>query len=122
MLEILPIKDKVLQESVCLQCGVKYDKNLLAYATYSDGKPIGICQFSIKSNVGELVDLAHCSSINHPGELDLMGRAVLNFIDLCGANTVKCENKNIDASLLCSIGFSKKSNGSFEIDLSSSID
>lgn len=116
MLEILPVKDKILQESICFQCGVKFDASLFAYAAYSDGKPIGVSQFAINDGAGVLVDLM--SNINDPHLLFLMGRAVLNFIDICGAHIVTCKNKNIDESLLCSIGFSKKSSKSFEIDLS----
>lgn len=122
MLEILPLKDKILQESICIQCKAKYDASLLAYAAYSDGKPMGICQFSIRNGIGTLADLTSSSSTDDIFPLVLIGRAVLNFIDICGAHTVKCENKNIDESLLCSIGFSKKANGSFEIDLSETVD
>jgi len=118
MLEILPLKDKILQESICIQCGVKFDASLMAYAAYENGKPIGICQFYVKEREGALVDLTGYANVNSPRSLFLMGRAVLNFIDLCGAQIVKCKNKNIDASLLCSMGFSKKSNESFELDLS----
>ena len=122
MLEIIPLKDKILQESVCIHCGVTFDASLMAYAAYESGKPIGICQFSIKDDEGYLIDLKSCDNAYPSRPIFLMGSAVLNFIDMCGAHNVKCENKNIDASLLCSIGFSKKSNGSFEIDLSDAVD
>ena len=115
MLEILPVKDKILQESICLQCGSTFDPSLMAYSAYSNGKPVGICQFSIEDGVGTLNDLSSNTSDAHM--LYLIGCAVLNFIDLCGAHTVKCQNRNIDEALLCSIGFLKKTNELFEIDL-----
>ena len=115
MLEILPIKDKILQESICIHWGVKYVPDLMAYAAYKNGNPIGICQFSIKDESAKLVDLINNAADTN--SLLLMGHAVLNFIDLCRIRSVKCQNQNIDDSLLYSLGFSKKENGSFEIDL-----
>ena len=120
MIEVLPIRDKILQESACLRCGVKYSPELMAYAAYSDGKIIGICQFSVGDNGAEIFDLANASNIKDAQTLFIIARAVLNFIDLCGIRFPKCESGRIDESLIKKIGFSKKNDGIYEIDLSRS--
>ena len=117
MIEILPLKDKILQESACLRCGVKYSPDLMAYAAYSDGSIYGICQFSIDEFGATIVDLANATSIDGDQTLFVIARAVLNFIDLCGVRFPKCKSKNIDESLIQRIGFSKNSDGIYEIDL-----
>ena len=117
MLEVLPIQDKMLQESTCLHCGIDYDPDLMAYAAYVDGKLVGMCQFTMNADGGKIVDLANVKDSNDSQALFVMGRATLNFIDLCGVHTAKCENKNIDEALLRTIGFSKNSDGIYEIDL-----
>ena len=118
MLEILPIEDKILQESLCLRCGIKFDAELMAYGAYIDGKPVGVCQFTVKNNVGILIDLTTTHETSNDKPLFALGLAVLNFLDLCGAHTAKCETKIADEALLRSIGFSRTDKGYFEIKLS----
>ena len=117
MLEVLPIQDKTLQESVSLRCGVNYDPDLMAYAAYVDGKLVGICQFTMKEDGGRIVDLANVTDVTDTQALFVMGRAALNFIDLCGVHSAKCESDNIDETLLRAVGFSKNPDGIYEIDL-----
>lgn len=117
MVEVLPLCDKMLQESACLRCGIKYSPELMAYAAYSDGKILGICQFSINDNGAVITDLSNALNTKDEQILFITARAVLNFIDLCGIRFPKCESKNIDEALIKRIGFSKKSDGIYEIDL-----
>ena len=117
MLEVLPIQDKAQQEVYCLRCNIKYDPDLMAYAAYDNGELIGVCQFTIKQDGGKIVDLASTIGRNDPHTLFVMGRATLNFIDLCGIHHVTFSSDNADESLIKSIGFKKNNNGIFEIDL-----
>ena len=113
MVEILPVRDKLLQESACLHCGVKYSPELMAYAAYSNGKLSGICQFSVNSSYASLIDLKTTDK-----QLSIIiGCAVLDFIDLCGVSLAKCESKSISEDILSAIGFSKNSDGIYEIDI-----
>lgn len=89
----------------------------MAYAAYKDGRIVGLCQFSINADCAMLVDLANASDIKDEQTLFITARAALNFVDLCGVRFSKCESKNIDDTLLRSIGFSKNSDGIYEIDL-----
>ena len=114
MLEILPIEDKTLQETLCLRCEIDFDPDLLAYAAYINGKPAGICQFHVDSKIGILHDIASVHDIKNDQILLALGIATLNFIDVCGAHTVKCDSKSISSSLLIALGFSQKSDGIYE--------
>ena len=117
MLEVLPIQDKMLQESLCIRCGISYDVDLMAYAAYVDGEPVGVCQFTMKADGGRLVSLANINGVTDTQALFVMGRAMLNFVDLCGVHSAKCESKDIDETLLRAIGFTKAPDGIFVIDL-----
>ena len=113
MIEILPVQDKLLQESACLISGIKYDPELMAYAAYSNGRLAGICQFAVNSAFASIVDL---KSDNKKLSI-IISCAVLHFIDLCGVSFAKCESKSINEDILISVGFSKNSDGIYEIDI-----
>lgn len=117
MLEILPVEDKILQESLCLRCGIGFDPELLAYGAYTNGKPIGICQFAINNNVGILTHLSTVCKNNSFQALFSLVLAVLNFLDLCGAHTAKCAAKFADERLLRAVGFSDANSEMWEIKL-----
>ena len=117
MLEVLPIQEKSEQERLCGLCGVPYRAEMMAYSATRDGEFRGICQFTMNHEGGRITDFAWI-----PGKYDfetffIMGRAVLNFIDLCGVHraffAADCENE----TLVKSIGFSRNSDGAWEMDL-----
>ena len=122
MLEVLPIQDKTVQESLCLRCSAKFDPQLMAYAAYVDGAAVGLCQFSMKLGEGTIFSLSNVSGYNDAHALFIIGRAVLNFMDICGVQTVIYKSDNIDDDLPCSIGFSKNSDGVYEINLTQFFD
>jgi hypothetical protein len=117
MLEVLPIQDKNVQEALCLRCAAKFDPKLMAYAAFTDGNAVGLCQFSMKLDEGTIYSLSNVSGCNDKHALFVICRAVLNFMDLCGVRTTTYEADNIDNDLPYSIGFSKKSDGVYEINL-----
>jgi len=117
MLEILPIQDKNVQESLCLRCGADFDPDLMAYAAYVDGNVVGLCQFTMRPDGGRIVSLSNVAGQTDTQALFVAGRATLNFIDLCGVHSAKCVSDSIDPDLLGAIGFSKNPDGVYEIDL-----
>ena len=84
MLEVLPIQDKAEQEALCLRCNVPFRVELLAYKALVDGELRGICQFTMNQEGGKIVDFAHVPNLYEFEPMFVMGRAALNFIDLCG--------------------------------------
>lgn len=114
MLEIKPIEIKSNQEKLCALCGVAYNKNALAYSAYEGETPLGICQFYLDDEYGYIYDLENVKGVDDFEALFIMGRAVLNFIDLCG--THKALFCGEESRLTKAVGFSQK-DGKLFIDL-----
>ena len=117
MLKILPIQDKAEQELDCARCLIPYRKDALAYAASVDDVFIGICQFRTTEGTGEIYDLTLVPGKEDFEAIFIMGRAVLNFIDLCGVHRAVYLSEKVDETLIKAIGFSKNENGIYEIDL-----
>ena len=117
MLEVLPIQEKNRQEAICLRCGVEYNPELMAYSAHVDGELVGVCQFTMTDKGGQLVDLANAQGVKDTQALFVIGRATLNFIDLCGVRYATCASTDIDEVMLRAIGFSKNSDGIYAVDL-----
>lgn len=117
MLKVLPIQTKEEQKSICSMCGVDYNADLLAYAAYDDDKLMGVCQFRLTANGGEIYDLAHAKDTQSFEALFIMGRGTLNFIDLCGVHYARFCGDVSNETLLSAIGFKKQDDGSFDINL-----
>lgn len=117
MLEVLPIQDKQEQEALCARCGVEFRTELLAYKALVDGEVRGVCQFTMDAAGGRIIDFAAVPNSYEFEPMFVMGRATLNFIDLCGVHhaffDAVCDNE----TLIKAIGFSKNTDGRYEIDL-----
>ena len=117
MLKVLPIQTKTEQELACSRIGIPYRKELLAYAATVDEELVGVCQFRLGEDGGEIFDLAQMPGVDDFEAMFIMGRATLNFIDLCGVHYAFCRSTQIDEVLLRAIGFSKNSDGIYDVDL-----
>ena len=117
MLEVLPIQDKQEQEALCARCGVPFRTELLAYKALVDGELRGICQFTMNADGGRIVDFANVPDGYEFEPMFVMGRAALNFIDLCGVHTAFFDAACDNETLIKAIGFSRNSDGRFEMDL-----
>ncbi len=76
-------------ERVCLKSGIEYDKNQFAYAVYEDENVLGASQFYIKNDIGYISDI-QVAEDNMPISM-LLGRSVLNFLDLHGVKEAYLE-------------------------------
>jgi hypothetical protein len=120
MMQASPIRDKALQEEICGLCGVKYDPDALAYSIVENGKITGICQFGIKGKFGYIYDLENVIGTDDRESLFIVGRAAMNFIDLCGVHNASFVGSVPDEQterLIKAIGFKRTEEGSFEVDL-----
>ena len=122
MLEVLPIQTKTEQESLCVRAGIHFKVDAMAYRATVDGELTAVCQFSMDAEGGHIHDLAmvkdrEFSDRDRIESLFVMGRAAMNFIDLCGVHTAffdaPCENE----TLIKAIGFRKNQEGRYEMDL-----
>ena len=117
MLEVLPIQDKKEQETIANLCGVPFRTELLAYKALIDGELRGICQFKMSADGGSIVDFAHVPEKYEFEPMFVMGRAALNFIDLCGIHRAYFDAECDNETLVKAIGFSRNADGRFEMDL-----
>ncbi|MBR2370966.1 MAG: hypothetical protein IKA82_02980 [Clostridia bacterium] len=128
MLKALPIKSKEEQELICNRCGVEFDADYLAYSVTVDGLLVGICQFKFSSDGGIVRDIGIVQGSDDYEALFVLGRAVLNIIDLCGTHyayyTGDVEEKGEKFKrLITMIGFLKNAdNGRYEVDLNGFFD
>ncbi len=117
MLEVLPIQDKQEQEALCARCKIPYRAELLAYQALVEGELRGVCQFTMNASGGRITDFAHVPEKYEFEPMFVMGRAALNFIDLCGVHTAFFDAEYENEALIKAIGFSKNSDGRYEMNL-----
>lgn len=88
MLIIKPIQDKDYQKEVCENCGFNFDPLSFAYSEKEDDKLIAGCQFDILGSEAVILDFGMVIGLEEDIEaLIILGRAVLNFMELSGAKT-----------------------------------
>ena len=117
MLEIKPIQSKVEQEDACARCGVAYDADCMAYGAKENGELLGVAQFTIEKGQGYVKCIATRVGLDDFEALFLMGRAVLNFIDLCGVHTAVCAEGASTKRAIAAIGFSRDADGALRADM-----
>ena len=117
MLEVLPIQNKQEQEALCARCGVPFRVETLAYKAILEGEICGVCQFTMDANGGRILDFAEIPNRYEFEPMFVMGRAALNFIDLCGVHRAFFDADCSNEILIKSIGFSRNSDGRWEMDL-----
>lgn len=123
MLEVLPIQTKLEQEAICARAGIPYRVEAMAYRALIDGELIALCQFIMDGEGGHILDLSMVkdrvfSDRDRVEALFVMGRATLNFIDLCGVHKAFFEDPSFDGEgMIRSIGFEKREDGRWFLDL-----
>ena len=123
MLEILPIQTKAEQEALCARAGIPYRVDTMAYRASVDGEITAVCQFSMNAEGGHIHDLAmvtdrEFSDRDRIESLFVMGRAAMNFIDLCGVHKAYFEDDTFrPEGMIRSIGFEKQEDGRWFVDL-----
>ncbi len=117
MLEVLPIQSKNEQAALCAVCGIPFRTELLAYRAMVDGELRGVCQFTMDQGGGRIVDFSHVPGAYEFEPMFVMGRAALNFIDLCGVHRAYFDAECDNETLIRAIGFRKNADGRYEMDL-----
>ena len=123
MLEVLPIQSKADQQEICNLCGIPFQTDDMAYKAMIDGQLMGICQFTMNADGGHIHNLSLVQNKeilpkDRAETLFVMGRATLNFIDLCGVHSAFFEDQTFtDEPMIKAIGFKKQENGAWWVDL-----
>ena len=117
MLEVLPIQTKSEQEEIARLCNIPFDADLMAYKALVDGTLKGMCQFTMDANGGRITHFAHLPDAYEFEPMFVIGRAALNFIDLCGVHHAFFDADYENETLIKAIGFSKNADDRYEMDL-----
>ena len=117
MIKVVPIQTKSEQELACSRCKITFKPDTLAYSASVDDEFVGMCQFKLTDKGGVVYDLAVMPECDSFEAMFVMGRAALNFIDLCGVHYAKYISDTTDDVLLRAIGFEKNADGVYDIDL-----
>ena len=124
MFKISPINDISLQAEYASQCGTTAKDGYFAYAMVDveTGEIMGFSQFEIDSSCGYITDIRPRIDLSDFEAMFILGRATMNFIDMCGAHNCKAEKDAADERLLKSIGFKSTESGDWFADMSGMFD
>ena len=122
MLTVVPIRSKSELEFFCAKCNIPYDIDLMAYSAHVDGAFVGMCQFGIKGERGYIKNIVSIDGVDDFEAMFIMGRATMNFIDLCGVHTCECAKDAGQARLLTAIGFKDIGSENLFVDMTGMFD
>ena len=117
MLEVIPIQTKTEQEALAARVGAEFLPDALAYRADADGEFVGMCQFRLDPSGGHMLTLDSLPGHEDFQPMFVMGRAALNFMELCGAETAYYEALLRDRVLVGAIGFREDPAGRLSVDL-----
>ncbi len=124
MFKISPINDKTLQEEYAKACNAEYISGYFAYSmTDSEtGELMGFSQFEINENGGFIADIREPLGRSDYEAMFILGKATMNFIDLCGSHKCYAKKDAGDARLLHAIGFKTDVGGILFCDMAGMFD
>ena len=118
MITVLPVQAKTVQAELCRSCKIPFLPDALAYfAKDGEGRFAGLCQFKLDAEGGHLFHLCAPEEMLSLDPLFVLGRAALNFIDLCGTKIAFFEGEDVPDALLRRIGFAPDEKGRYAIEL-----
>ena len=124
MFKITPIQSVDEQIAVAKHCGTEYREGAFAYAMIDadSGELMGFSQFEITDNGGHLIDLRPIGKEDDYEAMFILGRATMNFIDLCGTHVLYADVSSGDNTLLRAIGLRPTDDGSLFCDMTGFFD
>ena len=110
MFKISPINDKEFQNECALACGSVYITEFFAYSMIDNesGELMGFSQFEINEKGGLISDLKAKLGTADDEAMFILGRATMNFIDLCGSHKCYAKKNAGEDKLLRAIGFKEE--------------
>lgn len=124
MFKIAPINDEKTQSEYAAACGTILRQGYFGYAMF-DAETLeimGFCQFEIDKDGGYIADLRPRTGLEDFEAMFILGRATMNFIDLCGAHTCRASVDAADMRLLRAIGFRCSDGDKLFVDMTGMFD
>ena len=124
MFKISPIQDPNVQSALADKCSTVYRDGAFAYSMIDNdsGEIMGFSQFEIKEGCGYIYDLKPRIGYSDNEAMFILGRATMNFIDMCGAHTLTASPEAADETLLRAIGLRATENGNYHCDMTGFFD
>ena len=124
MFKITPIQNEELQKKYAKECGCDFCPSFFAYSMLDNdsGELMGFSQFEVCESGGYINDLRTRIGYSDFEAMFILGRATMNFIDLCGAHTCTAKADAGDERLMRAIGFSPREDGLLFADMSGMFD
>ena len=118
MFKITPIQDEATRRDYARACGVSLHDGSFVYGMVDgeDGHLMGLSQFEILGASGMLFDLAEAGEAHDFEAMFILGRATMNFIDLCGTHICRALPTAANDSMLRALGF-KQVGELYEVDM-----
>ncbi|MDY3846046.1 MAG: hypothetical protein SOZ62_03960 [Eubacteriales bacterium] len=113
MLEIKPIQSKEIQKELAENSGTEFIPDAFAYSAYEGDKFLGMSQFTINEGYAYIINISYADGTQDEEAMFIMGRAVLNFLDLCNVSVCKISDTAATETLIRKIGFKKGDDGHF---------
>ena len=124
MFKIAPINERDIQKKYAEICGAEFLDGFFAYAMTDNetGELMGFSQFEINENGGYIVDIRERPGLSDGEAMFILGRATMNFIDLCGSHVCYAKKDAADEKLLHAIGFKSTVNDLLFCDMTGMFD
>ena len=119
MFKITPINDVEFQKKCAEVCGAEYRPGYFAYVMQDNDslEIMGMSQFEILEKGGFIADLRPRIGLDDPEAMFILGRATMNFIDMCQSHVCYISETAGDQRLIRLIGFKENENGELMCDM-----
>ena len=113
MFKITPVNDSDTAKRIAEACGVPYREGAFMYRMIDPEGDVllGMSQFEILGASGSILDLREAPDRHDFEAMFILGRATMNFIDMCGAHICHATAATADAQFLRALGFHETSDG-----------
>ena len=124
MFKIAAIQEKKLQRKYAEECGTEFCPDLFAYSMINEenGELMGMAQFDISGESGYIRSLKTKIGYSDFEAMFILGRATMNFIDLCGNHSCYAASDAGEDRLLRAIGFKPLESGDYFADMTHMFD
>ena len=123
MLKICPIANEAERGAILARCRIRPKEGFFSYQATDNDALLGAAQFDIGGKTAVLDAIRQAEGTKEDWEgMFILGRAVLNFLDLCTVERVVCHPETeSEAHLIRTLGF-REDNGVYEIALAGLFD
>lgn len=124
MFRIAPVQTEKERQKTAREANIllREDSFLYAMRDCESGALLGLSQFDIREESGEILDLVPAPAVDDFEAMFILGRATMDFIDRTGAHRCTALPEGADERLLRAIGFRPAEGGTLTCDMTGMFD